>query len=142
MNEGELMIGDIVLWKGDNSPHRVRAIELNGIESDAENFSIPSWDFSAIPLTTNDLLRNGWKQSPNDCRIWYHPSVNSRFRVLTLCGQFKAGTLYTTLHSGDDFSPYREEETCYVLTNITYVHQLQQILRLCGHSKLANSFAL
>ena len=124
------MIGDWVTF--EDEPLRVQHIYNNGyddvvaktmeefLDEDGVTFEeiedVPSAYCSPIPLTPEILEKNGWWYEIED--MWLHDEVS--FCIEKWNGKFQ----------------------CYDISQIKLysVHQLQQILRLCGLNELADNF--
>ena len=87
-----------------------------GNEGDPWEFNDKNDQPEPIPLTARILEKNGWWRSAYD--MWHHAEVN--FSIEKWKGRFQS----------------------YDINQIKLdsVHQLQQILRLCGLNELADNF--
>ena len=118
----DLAILDWVLI--NNTPHKIQAIDSIDAEilADDDLYYVGedrchSEDkIEPIPLTIEILEKNGWWYEIED--IWLHDKVS--FCIEKWNGKFQ----------------------CYDISQIKLdsVHQLQQILRLCGLNELADNF--
>lgn len=114
----DLMVGDWVFIKDypiKASPQKVRP----------EHFVRSLVEFEPIPLTTEILEKNGFEYDP-----YYHNWIYDEF----------------TINYGHLID---EEEGDYLFIwiadtsmKLTYVHELQHALRLCGLSELADNLKL
>ena len=114
----DLMVGDWVFIKDfpiKASPQKVRP----------EHFVRSLVEFEPIPLTTEILEKNGFEYDHN-----YHSWIYDEFTI-------SYGHLID------------EEEGDYLFiwvadtsVKLTYVHELQHVLRLCGLNELANNLKL
>lgn len=110
MEANELMIGDYVRFKSD--------LEVTRIDA----YGLCNWIFSnidPIPLTPEFLEKNGWVCSDG----WFE----------------RNGVNFFIAKCGDKY------KLCQVLhirsfATITYIHELQHALRLCGLDELADNF--
>lgn len=115
MKATDLMVGDFV--NVNDLPLRVGAIrqdELGFFDNDYKIYWCSDDEFDRIdpiPLTENILVKNGWRKEPTtidgDYANWYGE--------IPICQE--------------------EDEFNYERIELTYVHQLQHLLRLCGIEK-------
>lgn len=111
MEKKELMIGDKVMVKVLS-----QIPDTYVLHTWTANDYSRSLQVKPIPLTAKILKKNGWWYGIED--IWLHDGVS--FCVEKWNGKFQ----------------------CYDITQIKLysVHQLQQILRLCGLNEFADNF--
>lgn len=112
MKTSELMIGDLLYL--NRRPVRVDAIGFNGSISYSEKGGfggIGVGKLSPIPITEEILVKNGWRKEST-----------------TIDGD------YANWH-GEIPICQEEDEFNYERIELTYVHQLQHLLRLCGIEK-------
>lgn len=115
----DLMVGDWVFVKDypiKASPQKVRP----------EHFVRSLVEFEPIPLTSEILEKNGFEYDK-----YYHNWIYDEFTI-------KYGHLIDKEEEGD----YLFVWVADTLMKLTYVHELQHILRLCGLNDLANNFKL
>lgn len=123
MKAKELMLGDWVYVNG-NYPHRVYSLD-----KDAQRIDIFSQecDIQPIPISAEILEKNGFEKSYNEVQKreqWLH--ADDYYDILIY--EYSDG-MYRVVVISCEISNY--EEICYV----SYMHQLQQFLRLCGIDK-------
>ena len=124
MKPTDLMIGDWVCLKDDvqyESPMKVDGILAHNISLEGEGFLGDADEIiSPIPLTAEILEKNGWRHDTTNHMydIWLHEDVE--FNIEKWNGKF--------ICSDDN------------QIKLYSVHQLQQILRLCGLDGLADNF--
>ena len=115
MNAKELMIGD---WYTNSDGDICKVVKNLGnvVWGQGDDVSDSTDDPNPIPLTPEILEKNGWWYEIED--MWLHDEVN--FCIEKWNGKFQ----------------------CYDINQIKLdsVHQLQQILRLCGLNNLADNF--
>ena len=120
----DLMVGD---WCCDKHgfPMQITTVgddyayaTFEGNEGDPWEFDDKDDQPKPIPLTSEILEKNGWWFNTED--MWLHDEVN--FIIEKWSGRFQ----------------------CYDINDIKLdsVHQLQQILRLCGLNELADNFKI
>lgn len=120
MKANELMIGDWVLCDGK----AYRVAEIGGIvciDNERELFAEPD-QLQPIPLTPEILEKNGFESDNN---------------VFGLC-DYKLSESYILENRGDRFSFVKRipnYRSTFHMTDISYVHELQHALRLCGIEK-------
>ena len=130
MKVTDLMIGDWVIFS--DKPLKVQHIYNNGyddvVAETMEEFldedgvkceeikDVPLVNCSPIPLTPEILEKNGWWYNVED--MWFHDEVD--FCIEKWDGRFQ----------------------CYEINDIKLdsVHELQNVLRLCGLNELADNF--
>lgn len=136
MKPNELMVGDIVLGK------RREVLIIEGIHLDAAYHDAGMYtnlyELTPIPVTNEILKANGFvtnnDRTLNGCCIYHR-----------LCGKYdeykvtiKLLNGFITIESFDD--------RWYTLLNLNiqlrFVHELQNILRLCKLDELADNFKL
>lgn len=129
MNIKQLMIGDWVFNKHHNKPIQLTAYDYfthshkDGVQS-FEGILNPhptvGRDLEPIPLTEEILKLNGFIHKETMDEWWheeYDPVWGMRLSDFELTDEFKFGR-----------------------AKITYVHELQHALRLCGLNDLADNF--
>ena len=112
MKVNELMVGDLVyVHEPECKGHRIDAIdELDGqVGADGEVYD--ECDIRPIPFTEEILVKNGWRKES-----------------ITIDGD------YANWH-GEIPICQEEDEFNYERIELTYVHQLQHLLRLCDIEK-------
>jgi hypothetical protein len=114
----ELMVSDWVLDTRTNNPLRV-----NPFMAEME---VPEWE--PIPLTPEILEKNGLERDKNISLYNAYTGINSR---VTLHDDFMLMNSRNMWHVHVDSEDYSTIATC----ELTYVHELQHILRLCKIDK-------
>ena len=140
MKAEELMIGDLVTFKDCQNDEAKTIIKIWGLNSDGDAFAfIDGFDtldeiniddeIVGIPLTPEILEKNGFKKG----RYCYE----FKERLVGYMGQTVSATTPIEIN-------YYEEGHCVVMNphigrdfqgSISYVHELQHALRLCGIEK-------
>ena len=118
MKASELMLGDWVLDTRTNRPLRV-----NPFMAEME---VPEWE--PIPLTPKILEKNGFERDKNVSLYNAYTGINSR---VTLHDDFMFMNSRNMWHVHVDSEDYCTIANC----ELTYVHELQQLLRLCKINK-------
>lgn len=118
MEAKELMLGDFVIGP-DMTPIKITNVDWFGMVEDQNGHLIKAGDLQPIPLTEEIVKLNGFKKCSWDLMRW---------------------------KCDDGFSIDKENNIFYAyicgnLKPITYVHELQHLLRLCG-SDLADNFKI
>lgn len=130
MKPSELQIGDWVYYKGkEQMPCRVISIIGNGIRFD--NGTPQYWmsdvgNFTPISLTSEILTSNGFNCEEIIQSHW----ISEDGRILLRNDE-------SIINSNNKWSVHVDNEDMQTIGyfEITYVHQLQQALRLCGIEK-------
>ena len=136
MKANELMVDDWVLHDGE--PYQIRQLGIYGENRDGENYpavcvSKPKWiglivdrnEIEPIPLTTKILEKNGWSYNNEDAKYAAETWVGNGLMLQ------ENGVGYRIVVVSD----YDDEDTNDTQFVITYIHQLQHALRLCGIDK-------
>ncbi len=118
MKANELMIGDLVLDTRTNRPLRV-----NPFMAEIE---VPEWQ--PIPLTSEILEKNGFEKAENIQLYYYYLGIDDRVSLHDYVYDINSSN---TWHVHIDSEDYRSIASC----ELTYVHELQHILRLCKIDK-------
>lgn len=130
MKANELMIADWVYYKGkEQMPSRVISIGGNSIRFD--NGTLQDWmsdvgNFTPIPLTSEILKSNGF-----NCEEIIQPHwISEDGRILLRNDE-------SLINSNNKWSVHVDNEDMQTIGyfELTYVHQLQHALRLCGIEK-------
>ena len=125
MKIDELMIGDHIIAYNQFKIIRKIDKKKNEVYCEESITSIEDKDIHPIPITSEILEKNGFKEDVHNCSIFYDWS-NLDGDDVTLrrypCGYFE-------LHITDN------ENLRNVRFPIDYVHELQHALRLCGIDK-------
>lgn len=131
MKATELMIGDIVMFKHQHYPTRIKVID-NTHCMPFEDMKISGWvkyggleDIEPIPLNPEILEKNGFEKY-----AMYHTLHDKRVHVE-----------YYWHESRLEIQPY-DGEPWIRIAPIRYVHTLQQAFRLCGLTDLADNFKI
>ena len=140
MKATDLMVGDYVKYLGDI--YIVEEISIKGwvhlIHPKIKARVILSSDYimhllEPISLTVEILERNGWIYNNEDEKFFPQTWINDELMLRAI----------------DDYSyrvvvisDYDDEDTNDTPFIITYIHELQHILRLCEYDDLANNFKL
>lgn len=127
MKVNELMIGDWVRIKGHLDYDKVREIAIDENLKEYISFACSAtlfraYEFEPIPLTEEILKANGFIHKETMEEWWheeYVPAWGMRMSDFELTDEFEFGR-----------------------AKITYVHELQHALRLCGLSELADNFKI
>ena len=114
MNVEDLMIGDWVLDTRINIP-----VQVNPFMAEME---VPEWE--PIPLTEEILEKNGFERDKNISLYNAYTGINSR---VTLHDDFMS------MNSRNMWDVHVDSEDFCTIANceLTFIHQLQQLLRLC-----------
>lgn len=129
MKTTELMVGDWVSCGG--TPIRVENIHGDCINFQhdipyvQEEFMIKYSEVEPIPLTAEILEKNGFEYDPS-----FHTWIYDEFTI-------NHGYLM-----GEDYNEHLFVFVADVHVVITYVHELQNVLRLCGMNDLADNFKI
>lgn len=123
MKSRELMVGDWVIANGntDNKPHRVTALTLTRIDFDNNEVHVAEY-IEPIPLTAEILEKNGFEVISRSI-----DSTSYRLGLREVFVFLKEGYFNITIKDTDIFG-------------LTYVHELQHAMRLCGLTELADNF--
>ena len=121
----ELMVGDFCR-SGHGLPMQITNVGDDYAYATFEGNEGEPWEFSdkderpqPIPLTTEILEKNGWKQTEY-CHEYQDGKNTIQCRLPYMVGRI----------NGIDIEHFKCE----------YVHQYQHLLRLCGLDELANNF--
>ena len=125
-----LQIGDWVLYKG-------KPIKIIGIddfqkiifyynEEDYTEYPIDASNIEPIPLTIEILEKNGYSYSEKR-DAWESIPITS----FGICKDEDDNCFYFCLGIFDAFNRH-SDVTYHYITEVEYVHQLQQALKLCG----------
>lgn len=129
MKASEICIGDWFKAIDYNSPFRITAIYDDVVQTQADYQSEidGNWyseaeikDLVPIPLTEDILVKNGFEKTTND---W------NRHRPLIIFESIGFPTI--SIHADMDMKHFWVHGTI----DLTYVHTLQHLLRLCGIEK-------
>jgi hypothetical protein len=129
MKANELMVGDLVLH--DGKVIRVDAVHKRkiGYHKTKEKLTwLFSGQFEPILLTPEILEKNGFERDKNISLYNAYTGINSR---VTLHDDFMLMNSRNMWHVHVDSEDYCTIATC----ELTYVHELQHILRLCKTDK-------
>lgn len=120
MKAEDLMVGDWYWWEAEGKKYPLQVTKDTFKLSD-EDIS----NFQPIPLTTEILEKNGFRDTSFECHKKQHYIVDTSEHILHY---------HTNLNS---FSIYKKEEVlcCFLQNNVQYVHELQHALKLCGINK-------
>lgn len=83
-------------------------------------------DIGPIPLTDEILIANGWEQASWVAGLFFMPRK----------GIFGENLIIRKMDDGYEFTAFCHE------TALNYVHQFQQILRLCGYESMTQGFGI
>lgn len=117
--------GDIVMY--DNRIHTIMdTLELNNYELSYIRHQVNQLELSGVPLTTEILEKNGWKEEvmsrgvKNSHMVYTKPDIKEY-------GYFP---IYIEKGIGDEFDvyPFTDNNDCKQIAYIKYVHQLQHLL--------------
>lgn len=117
--------GDIVMY--DNRIHTIMdTLELNNYELSYIRYQVNQLELSGVPLTTEILEKNGWKEEvmsrgvKNSHLVYTKPDIEEY-------GYFP---IYIEKGIGDEFDvyPFTDNNVCKQIAYIKYVHQLQHLL--------------
>ena len=131
MKANELMIGDWVYYKGkEQMPCRVTSIIGNSIKFD--NGTPQDWmsdvsNFTPIPLTDEILVKNGFRKD----QMYFYLNVDDD-KLLEFYAHEKRLRLWW---DGIDEWAKATVHDLLFQCQCKYVHQLQQVLRLCRIEK-------
>lgn len=126
MKTKELMIGDWILAHC-TYPAKITEIKANGsICTNLDGRAIDETDFVPIQLTSEILELNGFSEGIESFTI--QATADAKFWI-QICEKFE-DCLVLVL------------DVANVRLCLTYVHQLQHALRLCGLSELADNFKI
>lgn len=138
MKANEIMIEDWVLFSGE--PQRVRSIVVsdNGVEriyvfgKTCQVSTIEAY-IEPIPLTAEILEKNGFIGEGDKFKLW--TSADKRVILHNNDGY---------LNTFNKWHVHVDTEDMRTIGNIelTYVHQIQQFLRMCGLNEMADSFKI
>lgn len=121
----EYIKGDIVMY--DNRIHTIMdTLELNNYELSYIRYQVNQLELSGVPLTTEILEKNGWKEEvmsrgvKNSHLVYTKPDIEKY-------GYFP---IYIEKGIGDEFDvyPFTDNNICKQIAYIKYVHQLQNLL--------------
>lgn len=118
MNTSELMIGDWVKFNNSDLAHKVIAIAGKSIKVDKVHWYYAN-KFRPIPLTPEILKKNGLNLIRGETNCF---DEDRCYRVELTLGT--DGTTRWTINLNE-----------YNILPLSYVHQLQHVLRLCGIEK-------
>lgn len=125
MKATELMIGDFVEVKNYGAKEVIGIKDFDGVIEISENedseVDIPYDYVSPIPLTTEVLEKNGWKEA----QFWHEYKDGEN--ILQSCLPDMRGII-----NGVEIQHF----------NCEYVHQYQHLLRLCCLNELADNFII
>lgn len=134
MNANELMLGDLVTFKdcqNDEHPTIVKIWQINAngdmlVSIDGcdvlDEISIDD-EIAGIPLTSEILEKNGFKQGEGFENRWYITEFNDWYFSF-----YRSNTFWSLLINKGIFPKMNN-------IYINYVHELQHALRLCGIEK-------
>ena len=135
----ELMVNDLIMYKSTKSLIKIKGyiedevelIELRGGSTQRVCESLN--DYAPIPLTAEILRKNGFgiDDSFKPYRLWR--SADNR---IILHNEDEYLNTFNKWHIHVDTEDMRTIGS----VELTYVHQLQQCLRLCGLNSMANNF--
>ena len=117
--------GDIVMY--DNRIHTIMdTLELNNYELSYIRYQVNQLELSGVPLTTEILEKNGWKEEvmsrgvKNSHWVYTKPDIEEY-------GYFP---IYIEKGIGKEFDvyPFTDNNDCKQIAYIKYVHQLQNLL--------------
>ena len=117
--------GDIVMY--DNRIHTIMdTLELNNYELSYIRYQVNQLELSGVPLTTEILEKNGWKEEvmsrgvKNSHWVYTKPDIEEY-------GYFP---IYIEKGIGKEFDvyPFTDNNVCKQIAYIKYVHQLQNLL--------------
>lgn len=127
----DLMIGDWVLHDGE--PYQIRRLRIHGVNRDGEDYPavcvgkqkgvgliVEKNEIEPITITKEILVKNGFKED--------------RYGQMILDEDLGASEIYFVLQDGDE-DYWWWVVGCQRITNIKYVHQLQQAMRICRIEK-------
>lgn len=123
MKATELMIGDWVMNPNDGRTYKIHTITAVEQTRLSNPYNLTDLEYGLgepIPITAEILEKNGF-------RIGHHGTYN-------IWG-FHIGN-----HYDGYFTPYID--VGYATRDLTYVHELQHALRLCGLNELADNFKI
>ncbi len=121
----EYIKGDIVMY--DNRIHTIMdTLELNNYELSYIRYQVNQLELSGVPLTTEILEKNGWKEEvmsrgvKNSHLVYTKPDIEKY-------GYFP---IYIEKGIGDEFDvyPFTDNNVCKQIAYIKYVHELQHLL--------------
>ena len=120
MKVEDLMIGDWYYWEAECKKYPIQVTKDTFKLSD-EDIS----NFQPIPITTEILEKNGFKDTSLECNKKQHYITYTNKHILHY---------HTNLNS---FSVYKQKEVlcCSLQNNIQYVHDLQHFLKSCVINK-------
>ena len=122
MKANELMFGDWVCYA--TRPFRIDGISVGGfsVHSDKEGW-VSIADVAPIPLTEEMLKKNGYEMEGRKEYFLMHGDPSLALKREPIIGAH--GNTFVLGH-------FFEEDDFRWLIEITYVHELQHALRLCG----------
>ena len=137
----ELMVNDLVMYKSTKSLIKIKGyiedevelIELRGGSTQRVYESLN--DYAPIPLTAEILKKNGFSI---DDSFHPHRRWNSADRRVVLHNEDEYLNTFNKWHVHVDTEDMRTIGS----VELTYVHQFQQFLRLCGMNDIANDFEI
>ena len=122
MTTSQLMLGDLVMFEGET--FKIDGISIGEAHfcGDEENIWCHEDNIEPIPLTAEILEKNGWTLLANFGGEAYW-SDNGEFSLPYNKGQYRI-----IIHG--------------IVVKITYLHELQHALRLCGLDYIADNFKI
>ena len=114
MKVEDLMIGDWYYWEADGKKYPLQVTKDTFKLSDADISN-----FQSVLLTTETLEKNGFKKHISNTRMFYHHD------------EYRLSYYLVNKH----FTIYNQINGSLVQRVITYVHELQHVLKLCGINK-------
>ena len=127
MKAYELQIGDWVTY--DGIPSQVTMASVGGIMMvlvEEQTLFVNSKQLNPIPLTDEILIANGWSQASWVAGMFFTPRKDFEGDNLTI----------RKTDDGYEFTAFCHE------TALKYVHQFQQILRLCGYESMTQGLGI
>ena len=140
MKAKDLMIGDWVCCT-DPTPFKIEAITIIDFPeyvTGNDGFDVEIADLQPIPLTTEILEKNGFKELMNESEV--SAARFGRKPEPTGVWQYGFGQFDSVAYVPEQsFLRIKFMEGCQAdIANIKYVHELQHALRLCGIEKEIN----
>lgn len=127
MKAYELQIGDWVTY--DSIPSQVTMASVGGVMMvlvEEQTLFVNSERLNPIPLTDEILIANGWHQASWVAGMFFMPRK----------GIFGENLTIRKTDDGYEFTAFCHE------TALKYVHQFQQILRLCGYESMTQGVGI
>lgn len=127
MKAYELQIGDWVTY--DGIPSQVIMVSAEGVAmivKEEQIVYLNSERLNPIPLTDEILIANGWSQTSWVAGLFFAPRKGFERDNLTI----------RKTDDGYEFTAFCHE------TALKYVHQFQQILRLCGYESMTQGLGI